>query len=41
MAAMPKNVYFDLFDDIVGKYNNTYHTTIKMNPIVVKSGSYA
>ena len=41
MTAMPKNVYFDLFDDIVGKYNNTYHTTIKMNPIVVKSGSYA
>ena len=24
-------------DDIVNKYNNTYHSTIKMKPIDVKS----
>ena len=41
MTAVSKNVYFDVLDDNVGKYNNTYHTTIKMNPIDVKSGSYA
>ena len=28
-------------DDIVGKYNNTYHAPIKMKPIDVKSNSYA
>ena len=28
-----KNVYFDVLDDIVNKYNNTVHRTIKMKPI--------
>ena len=31
MTAALKNVYFDVLDDIVDKYNNTYHSTIKMN----------
>ena len=35
-----KNVYFDVLSDIVDKYNNTYHTTIKMEPIDVKSNPY-
>ena len=25
-----RNVYIDKIDDIVNKYNNTYHRTIKM-----------
>ena len=41
MTAQSKNLYFDLLDDIVDKYNNTQHTTIKMKPDDVKFGSYA
>ena len=41
MTAIPKNVYFDVLDDIVNKYNNTVHRTIKMKPIDVTSDSYA
>ena len=40
MAAISKNVYFDVLDDIVDKYNNTYHKTIKMKPIDVNSDSF-
>ena len=29
MTAISKNVYFDVLDDIVDKYNNTVHRTIK------------
>ena len=35
MTAISKNVYFDVLDDIVNKYNNTVHRTIKMKPIDV------
>ena len=35
------NVYFDVLDDIVSKYNNTVHKTIKMKPIDFTSDSYA
>ena len=41
LNAVPKNVYFDVLDDIVNKYNNTVHRTIKMKPIDVISDSYA
>ena len=27
-------------DDIVNKYNNTYHSTIRMKPVVVKPITY-
>ena len=27
-----KNVSIDKLDDIVNKYNNTYHSTIKIKP---------
>ena len=37
MKAVSKNVYFDALDDIVNKYNNTVHRTIKMKPIDVTS----
>ena len=35
MTAISKNVYYDVLDDIVDEYNNTYHKTIKMKPINV------
>ena len=41
MATISKNVYFDMLDDIVNKYNNTVHRTIKMKPTDVASDSYA
>ena len=41
MTAISKNVYFDVLDDIVDKYNNTVHKTIKMKPIDVTGDSYA
>ena len=41
MAAVSKNVYFDVLDDIVKKYNNTVHRTIKMKPIDVTFNAYA
>ena len=41
MISISKNVYFDVLDDIVDKYNNTYHKTIKMKPIDVKNDSFA
>ena len=37
MAAISKNVYLDVLNDIVYKYNNTYHRTIKMKPIDLTS----
>ena len=40
MTAISKNVYIDILDDIVNKYNNAYHSTIKMKPIDVKSNTY-
>ena len=33
-------MYIDELDDIVNKYNNTYHSTIKMKPVDVKSRTY-
>ena len=41
MTAISKNVYFDVLDDIVNKYNNTVHRTIKMKPIEVTDDYYA
>ena len=35
MAAISENVYFGVLDDIVNKYNNTIHKTIKTKPIDV------
>ena len=41
VTAISKNVYFDVLGDIVNKYNNTVHRTIKMKSIDVASDSYA
>ena len=40
MTAISKNFYFDVLDDIVKKYNNTIHRTIKMKPIEVTGDYY-
>ena len=37
MTATGKNVYYDVLDDVVNKYNNTKHSTIKIKPIDVKN----
>ena len=36
MTATGKNIYYDVLDGVVNKYNNTKHGTIKMKPIDVK-----
>ena len=40
MTSISKNVYIDKLDDIAKKYNNTYHTSIKMKPVDVKDNKY-
>ena len=40
MTSISKNVYIDKLGDIVKKYNNTYHTSIKMKPVDVKDNIY-
>ena len=32
MTTVGKNVYFNVLDDIVDKYNNTWYSSIKMKP---------
>ena len=41
MTAVSKNVYFDVLCDIINKYSNTVHRTIKMKSIDVTLNSYA
>ena len=40
MTSVSENVYIDKLDDIVNKYNDTYHRTIKMKPIDDKDNTY-
>ena len=40
MTSISKNVYIVKLDDIVNKYNNIYHKTIKMKPADVKPSTY-
>ena len=40
MTAISKNVYFDVLDDIVNKYNKKVHKTIKMKPTDVTDDSF-
>ena len=39
MTPISKNMYIDKLDNIVYKDNNKYHSTIKVNPIDVKSNT--
>ena len=36
MTAISKNVYINKLDHIVDEYNNTYHKTIKIKPLMLK-----
>ena len=36
MTSISRNVDIDKLYDIVNKYNNTYHSTIKMKPVDIK-----
>ena len=40
MTLVSKKLYIDKLDDIVNKYNNTHHSTIKMKPVDIKSSTY-
>ena len=40
MTTISRNVYIDKLDDIVNKYNKTYHNIIKMKPFDITSSTY-
>ena len=40
MTSISKNMYIVKSDDVVNKYNNTYHRTTKMKPADVKDNTY-
>ena len=40
MTSVGKNVHFNALDDIVRKYNNTVHSSIKMKPKYVTNSEY-
>ena len=40
MISVSKNVYLKKLDDVVNENNNTYHSTMKMKPLNVKSRTY-
>ena len=40
MTSVSKNVYIDKLYGIVSKYNNTYHSVIKMKPVDLESITY-
>ena len=40
MTYIGKYVYFDVLDDIVDKYNNSFHSSIKMKPKDVKDDNF-
>ena len=41
MTAINQNIYFNVLDDTVEKYNNNVHRTIKIKPIEVTDDYYA
>ena len=40
MISISENMYIDKLDNIVNKYNNTYHSKIKMKPVDVNPSMY-
>ena len=40
MISISKEVYTDKLDDVVNKYNKTYHRTIRMKIVDAKSSTY-
>ena len=41
MSAISKNIYVNVLDDIVNKYNDTVHKAMKMKTIDVTDYSFA
>ena len=39
MTSISKNVHIDKLDDIINKYNNTYHSKIRIKPGDVKAST--
>ena len=39
MTATGRKIYYDVLDNVVNKYNNTKHSTIKMKPIDVEDNN--
>ena len=39
MTAVSNNIYFDMLDNIVNKYNNTVHRTKKWNQLTLHDSS--
>ena len=39
-AISKKKIFFNKLDNIVNKYNNKYHSTIKMKAVTVKYNIY-
>ena len=40
MTSISKNVYIEKLHDIIDKFNNTYHSIMKMKSADVKSSTY-
>ena len=40
VTLISKNVYIDKLDDMINKFNNTYHSASKMKPDNLKSSTY-
>ena len=40
MTSISKNMSIDKLDDIVNRYNNTYHGTTKIKSVDVKTNTY-
>ena len=40
MTLISNNMYIDKLDDVVNKYNNTYHSAIKTKLVDLKSNTY-
>ena len=40
MTSISKNVYIEKLYDIIDKFNNTYHNTMKMKSADAKSSTY-
>ena len=39
MTSISKDIHIDKLDNVVDKYNNTYHSTIKIRSVDVKSST--
>ena len=40
MTSVSKDMYIDKLDDIVNEYSNTYHITIKMEPVDIEDNTH-